>query len=1093
MKKYFYSKQIRLLLTFLWALAALLPVQAHAFDLTVRGKVSDEAGEALVGATVAVKGLPRGVTTDANGDFSLDVPDGNAILIISYTGYQTQEVPVAGQTTLTITLKAGNNAIDEVVVIGYGERSRKDVTGSVGSVGSKEIEKSIAAAPELALQGRLAGVLVSTPGGAPTSRPTVRIRGIGTFGYNEPLYVIDGLPITEGQSGNEGGRGGDLRGAVNLLTLINPNDIESISVLKDASAAAIYGVRAANGVILINTKRGRTGTPRIDLNASYGLQNVVNRYEMLNTSEYAAFIEEAYANNPGETFNPLMRTAIDALRNSPTYDWQDENLNKNAPTSDYSARIYGGSAATQYSVSGGYSYIESPLKGNNLRRYTMATNVSSKLSSWLEAGVNYRLGYVEALDETGSGGQGFDQRQTARVAPWQPIYDSNNPYGFAPTAEVTFKDNPGYDPSKASPGAPRDIDAVNLLWGPESSSNGFAFREGTDGGYKIFRNFGTAYLQIEPIPGLRFKGSLSADYSNSNPKELTYSWRNTYFSETPGNPFAVGNGQSLGTYSERSVNNFNLVKEFSVNYRRVLANHNFDVLLNAMDQRYSWYGTGASNEQNQALDQKFWGLSSIDNRYTSTGSFREDNALQGYMGRLSYNYAGKYYADVTVRRDGSSKFAPEYRFGVFPSFSLAWRLSGEKFMQDNRFINDLKLRGGWGQLGNQETRAYAFLSTVSNTPDYSFGSGNGNGIGTLTGGVNLPDFPTRDLTWEVSTTTNFGVDLLAANNRLSFTGEYYHRLTDGILQAASLPASVGNQNPPIINIASVRNKGLEFSAGWNDRLGDLGYSIGGNITTINNEVVSTYQDESLGGEGGRIEVGQSIGYLWGYKTDGIFASQAEYETWKATHDDKLINNGNAVGAGDIRFLDINGPGEESGTIINTPDGVIDQNDRVYLGKVIPGYYYGINLGTDYKGLDLSVFFQGVGDVQAYNYTRSGMESLLENGLNMSTTVKNRWTPQNTNTDIPRAVAKDPNNNLRFSDRFVEDAGFFRLKNVQLGYSLPRATLNRMKMQRLRVYVSGTNLLTATKWSGLDPEEVNSRDGSIIPPARAFLLGINVGF
>lgn len=1059
----------------------------------VSGKVTDASGEGLAGVTVSVKGSTRGTTTDATGAYSINVPDANAVLVFSYTGFESKEVLVGNQTQVNVLLGEGTNVLSEAVVIGYGERSRRDITGSVSSIGTKEIEKSTSQAPEMAMQGRIPGVLVSTPGGAPGTRPTVRIRGVSTLGNNEPLYVVDGIPITEWQNGNEGGREGDLRGGINILTLINPNDIESISVLKDASAAAIYGVRASNGVILINTKKGKAGAPKIDINSSFGVQNITQRYEMLTSSELVSFLEESYANNTGAVIKPELKAAMDKFRNASNYDWQEENIQKNAVNSDLSMRIYGGTNTTNYSLSGGYSFTESPLKGANLERYTMSAVLNSKLNSWLETGVNFRLGYVQARDETNLGGGNFDMRQTASVSPWQPIYDPANPYGFAPTADVTFKANANYDPSKADPGAPQEIDKVNLLWGPESSTNGFAFRSATDDQYRILRNMGTAFLQIQPLKGLKFKGTLSADYSNSLRYGHTFAWGNTYYSETPGNPFALGDGTSKGSYGERNVNNFNLVKEFSISYDRSFGSHHLGLLTNAMDQRYSGYGSLGGNNQNPAANPIYWGLSGVD-RFNSSGSFREDNALQGYMGRMSYNYAGRYYLDATLRRDGSSRFAPEYRWGTFPSVAAAWRISSERFMEKIGAINDLKLRAGWGKLGNQETRSYAFLSRSSNTPDYSFGSGAGNGFGVLVGGLNFPDFATRDLTWEVSTTSNLGLDFLALNQRLSGTIEYYNRLTTGILQVAAFPASVGNQNDPVINIASVRNSGMEFTLGWNNRVGNLTYGVSGNLTTVKNVVEKTFRDQPSGGEGGRIEVGQSINYLWGYQTNGIFASKAELDTWKAQNDDKLVNNANGVSAGDIRFVDVNSPGAEAGDpVITAPDGKIDPNDRTYLGKTVPGYFYGFNFDFGYKGIDLSVFFQGVGDVQAVNTARYGFESMAATGLNMSSTIKDRWTAQNTGATIPRAVADDPNNSLRFSDRFIEDAGFLRLKNIQLGYSLPKAMLNRMKMQKLRLYVSSTNTLLFTKWTGLDPEERSSRDSSFIPPARQFAIGINAGF
>ncbi len=1081
-------------------LCLLWPGLLLAQDRVLSGRVtSGEDSAPVPAASVQVKGTNVGTVTDASGNYRLSLPARAVTVVVSSVGYETREITIGSATTLNVTLTPTASNLSEVVVIGYGQREKRDLTGAVSSIGSKDISKSISQAPELAMQGRMAGVFVSTPGGAPNARPQVRIRGIGTFGNAEPLYVVDGVPLTEYGSGSDGAQASvvsDIRGSVNVLSMINPNDIESISVLKDASAAAIYGVRAANGVVLITTKKGQRGAPRVEVSASAGVSNVIKKYDMLNTPDFVALYREAYANNPNEAKNlPTVFDPANAayLGNSPTYDWQTPQLQKNAKQQDYGVRISGGNESTTYYVSGGYSYNESTLRNNNQKRYSLATNLDSKVSKYLRVGATYRLTYTDVVDNSQA-----DLRYAAETSPWQPIYDPNGYLGFAPSGSFVFQPNPAlidpYNPGRRPQWLPMEppqvIKSSTLLWGPETNANIFARQRTNDTRFNLLRNLGTAYVEVTPLTGLRIRGTLSLDYTYNRRNQWS-DFNDYLFSQTPGNPYTLGDGTSKGSYGERHARNFNMVKEFTVNYGRSFGQHNVDVLLNAMDQRYTFEFLQSSSSQILFADPAFRNINNVPPS-SNGGSFREINTLQGYLARLSYNYDNRYYLDATVRRDGASRFAPGYKWGTFPAVSAAWRISKEPFMQGLTFISDLKLRGGWGQAGNQETRSFAFLSLISITPDYAVGSGNGNAIGTVRNGVSLPDFPVTDLTWETVTTTNVGFDGQFLGNRLSATVEFYQRDTKGLLQGANLAASVGNQNQPVLNIASVRNSGIELQLGWQDKIGDFGYSVSGNLTTVKNRVTKLYKDTPFGGEGGRIEVGKPLFYLWGYKVGGIFQNQAEIDAYKAVTRD--INNNGNFAPGDMYFQDVNTSPSEAGAF-PTPgaDGRVNSDDRTFLGSTIPGFFYGINLGANYKNFDLSVFFQGVGDVYRYNGQRANGENMGSTGSNQWTTVKNRWTTSNPSTTMPRAVRSDPAQNNRFSDRFVESAAFMRLKNVQLGYNLPRTlAANLGFLQGLRVYVAGTNLLTFTKWTGLDPEDAN-RDGGIVPPGRTYTLGINATF
>lgn len=1069
---------------------------ASAQQRSITGKVTDASdGSALPGVSVLIKGTTVGTATDADGSFTLSA--GNAdILSFSFIGFESQEVPVGSQTAIDIQMAPSAQTLTEVVVIGYGEREKKDVTGAISNINSDEISKSTAMTPELAMQGRMAGVLVSTPSGDPFERPTVQIRGVATFGFADPLYVIDGIPIIEGGASSPFPGDQDIRSPINIMSTINPNDIESISVLKDASSAAIYGVRASNGVILITTKKGKSGRPKVEFSAQRGVQNVIKKFDMLNTADYTRLYQESYENNPSETGNlPVEFIATDPayLGNSPTYNWQDRLVNKNASIEDYSIRVGGGSDATTYYVSGGYGRTEGSLIQSNLERYSLATNVTSKISKFMEAGINLKLSHNNALDNSVD-----DMAYVATAPPWQPIDDPNHPTGYAPSTIVNYEPdpNPGFDPTSINSGPLYNLagDPV-YLYGEATRGNIFAIQKLNNRSFAIFRTLGNAYLQVEPIKGLKLKGSVSGDYYFNLRKEWT-NYDSYVFFQTPSNRYSGHDGTGKGNYGERQTRNFNLIKEFSVNYNHSFGDHNVDILLNAMDQRQTWSYTDASTGQVNSLDPA---LRSVSNRppYINTFTGQRTQVLQGYLARVSYKFKDKYYLDGTVRRDASSVFAAGNRVGIFPSVSAAWRISSESFFQslNASFIDDLKFRGGWGELGNKETtQGFAYLSNISSTPDYSYGSGLGDPFGSQLNGAVLSNFPNSELSWERVRTSNVGFDAILFKSHVSFTAEYYNRFTKGIIQQVELPPNAGIRDAADLNIGNVRNSGIELQLGYNNTVGDLSFNVSANLTTVKNRVVKLYQGTPFGVEAveidedtpGRIQEGFPIGYLWGYKTGGIFQSDQEIENWKDVYADNIGTDEQEPG--DLWFQDINSD-PAPGQITNPgPDSVINNSDRTYLGKTIPGFYYGFNLGIAYKGIDVSLFFQGVGDVQKYNRARAQGEDMGSNGANQWTTASNRWTVENPSATMPRAVRSDPNSNNRASDRFVEDAGFLRLKNVQVGYTFPATLLPKSgSIERVRIYVSTTNLFTITDWKGIDPEN------DFNPPTRQVLFGLNAAF
>lgn len=1076
-----------------------LSFSAVAQSKQITGRVVDSANnQGIPRVSITVQGKGTGAVTDENGNFRIQASSRD-VLVFSMLGFRTQQTRVGELNSINITLSSVVSQLTDVVVIGYGSRQRKDVTGAVSQITAKEIEKSTALSPELALQGRTAGVFVNSGGGDPQARPTVRIRGVNTFGYAEPLYVIDGIPIYEGGSGTTSGATGDIRSPINIFTQINPQDIESISVLKDASSAAIYGVRASNGVILITTKKGKTGRPRVEVSSSYGIQNVQKTYSVLNTQQYFALVKEAYAANPNAntSFEQLNGPLYDASNplyagNGPTYDWQKELLNKNASLQEHNVRISGGSEATTYYVSAGFARQESPLKSNNLQRYNIATNIEARVSKYVSAGLTLRLVQENALVNTGT-----TLTTMASTIPFQPIYNTADPTGLQPTSTGSFVPNPNYDASKIDAGplfnfAPGD---PKLLWGTQSRENTYAFQLLNKTSYEILKAMGNAFVQVEPITGLKIKGSLGGDwYTNLRSTWTNFdTWR---FSQTPGNPYANQNGQAVGSLGERRGTNYNLFKELTVNFNRTFfGEHNIDVILSASDQFARWSWSDLSGRVNN-IDPQYRGISNQPPFTQGSSSILQEDALIGYMGRLSYKYSDKYYIDATLRYDGSSRLAPGYKWDYFPAFAAAWRISSEKFFPTIKILNDLKLRGGWGKLGNYQSAGYyKYLSGVNGSPDYPLGSGNGNGNGTQTQGVRLPDFANISLAWEKLKTTNIGFDALLFDNRISLTGEYYNKTTYDIIQGVSLPPNTGIQNTADLNVAQVRNSGIEIQLGYNYKIGPVNFNVSGNLTTVKNRVIRLNGGTPLGSETGRIEEGYSMNYLWMYKVGGIFQTQAEIDAWRKNYADVSIGQsktsataGYQYKPGDMYFLDVYGnPRTTKERYSPLADSLINANDRTYVGKTIPGYYYGLNLGANYQGIDISIFFQGVGDVQKYNATRNGLEGM--SGLaNQLTTVLDRWTPTNPSTTMPRAVYNNASSPSRISDRYVENAGYLRLKNLQIGYTFPKTLLTKAGfIQNFRIYASSVNLFTITPWTGLDPEN----DG--VPITRQFLFGLNATF
>ena len=1032
---------------------------------TIAGTITDADNLTLPGVNVLLIGTSDGTITDLDGNYSIDANVGD-VLQFSFIGMQTQRLTVGSSLVMDVVMASGANALDEIVVVGYGTKKRRDVTSSVSQISSKELTANVQTSAEFALQGTTPGILVQSASGDPNARPNIRIRGVGTLGFNDPLYVIDGVPVSEFGAGVTAfaspGAANDIRGSQNILNLINPSDIASISVLKDAAATAVYGMRASNGVILIETKRGQGKELSFSFSARRGVRNIREKFSTLNTAEYTSYLTESY-NNAGVDLPPFLDPSASEYlgRGGETYDWQSAVENSNALTEDYSISAQSGSERANFFFSGAISNQESTLKYNKLKRYSGTLTSDFKVSDWLKVGESLRLTYSENDDSKNVGG--FNLISEALKPAWQPIFDSSDPTGFAKVRD----------------------EAGNLLWGQPANGgtgvNGLAVGQLGSDHYNILRNLGSVYAEISPIEGLRVRGTLGLDWNNIN-RQRVRSKRYV--------PYHV-NSPNQTDFLVRDLNNWSVLTELLASYTKKVDQHSLEFLVNISKQNIGTDWTQVTAVNPIFDDPERVALSPSDSQ--NGQSFKDRKKLSGSLFKFSYNYASKYYLDASYRRDGSSVFAPGNRFGNFYGLSAAWRLSDEAFIKDATWIDDLKVRGSWGQTGNQETLAFSYLATISLNPRLSTSNN------SFLTGIFQRNIPNTELSWETSTTTNFGIDLSALDYKLNLSLEYYSRLTADILQPFPLPITIGFRESPVVNLAEVSNKGIELALNWTDQIGsDIEYNVGFNLTTVKNEVIKLTEEAA----DGRIlqsgfygtQVGRSIGFIYGYQMDGIFQNQAEVDAWKAQFTDEAGSQAD-ISPGDVRFADLFGNPGSGEFRSDTPDGVINANDRTELGKTIPGYYYGINLGAKYKNFDLSMQWQGVGDVQKVNRVRISGESLNANGSdsNQFASVSDRWTSSNPSTTLPRALYNDPVRNTRFSSRFVEDASYLRLQNLQIGYSLNEGALEKIGIQNLRLYISGNNPMLITGYSGLDPEVNIFSDTDFNPPPTVWLFGVDLTF
>ncbi|WP_373515218.1 SusC/RagA family TonB-linked outer membrane protein [Persicitalea sp.] len=1059
---------IRLTPLLLLLLGASWAETALAQSRSVSGKITDTAsGQGIPGVNILQKGTTIGTSTNADGEFQLSVSPNATTLVVSSVGYQAREVPLTSSNIVNVALETDTRSLNEVVVVGYGQKTTRKLTESIGTVQAKDITKLPVASPEAAIQGRLSGVQITNVDGTPGSPVSIRIRGVSTVGNNQPLFVVDGVPIGDG-TGNQ----------------INPADIESISVLKDASSASIYGLRAANGVVLITTKRGKQGKPRVNFDVYSGVQNFPKFYDMLSTRDYIALANEATANantqaglKPGDkdylVLHPDLLPSSKYVGVDNREIWRDAAVNKNAPIRNYNLSVSGGNENSNYFLSAGYFQQESMVKKWDLDRYSFRINSDHRIGKRLKIGQAMTLSYKETNRGSNAGGDGFIYASSANMPPFFEYRDVNN---SVPNNRYGYTGNAG----KAG---------LIILNTP-------AINQVVNTTDRSVRMLGNLYAELEILSGLRFRSVAAMDYNTSR----NDSWRPGYTAAE------LGQERNTNEYGESRGEGIQQVFTNTLTYDKVIANHTINVIGGMEYQQIRGNNLGYTGTNFSSTDPNFY--RSIQNQqgnsdgkggfvFPNASSSLSQQAYFAYFGRASYDFKDKYLVTFTARYDMSSNFAPENRAKLFPSVSAAWRISNEDFFKGRLpFITDLKLRGSWGQLGNDKVSlSFPYVARVVQGPLYTIGRGQ-----STLAGSGIPALINRSLQWETNESTDVGFDLTLFG-KLNLLATYYNRNTKDFLYGLPVNLSSGFNNIPV-NLGLVNNRGIEVETSYRTRLGKKGnIDFFGNITTIRNRLVSLAPGVQEFASGDyRTAVGYPIGYFYGYQATGIYQNTSAAD---AALPDITVNSRKPV-PGDIIFADNNGPGTDGEQFSGEPDGKITVEDRTYLGKTIPDFFYGFGANATYGGFDFNILFQGVAGNSLYNPFRRGAEGLTGGGRNALASVANRWTGEGTSNDMPRTTARDLNSNNRFSSRWIESGSFLRFKNVQVGYTLPQPLIDKIKLvYSARFYVAATNLFRITQYSGLDPEVASygsassqlssGTDPSNIPQPVTIQLGANLTF
>jgi TonB-dependent starch-binding outer membrane protein SusC len=1036
-------------------------------QVKVTGLVTDETtGDPLPGVYVMIDGTNSGALTDAEGKYSLNVPSANVSLKFSYIGYESVTIALNGSSVMDLVMKQSLQALDEVVVIGYGVQKKSVVTAAISRVGAEEIAASAPTRVENALKGKVSGVQITQSSGQPGSDSKVRIRGIGTVNNSEPLYIVDGMAVDGG------------------IDYLNPVDIKSIEVLKDAASGAIYGARAANGVILVTTKSGIQGKATINYDFQRGWQNPWKKKSVLDATEYMTIMNESAINDG----------------NAPTYsdaqisgagkgtDWQDETFNYNAPVQSHQLSLSGGTDKIVYFLSLGYFDQEGIVGGDynksNYNRWSIRSNntynvyQTSDRSFLNKARIGMNLGYsrikssgIETNSEYGS-----ILGSAIAFAPTVPVY-AEDPEAVLAAHPNAVKDADGRVFSIPPAGFQEIANPVAMLnaptWG-QGNSDKFV---------------STFWGEMNILNDLVFKSTYGVDLAFWGNDGYTF----PYFLATQGKDITQSS-----VYSNMH-RGFTWQFENTLTYNKTIADkHNFTLLVGQSAKEYQvreLYGDDydlLETDPNKAnID---YAIADRDDERVAggTGGF-SSQTLASYFGRFDYNYNEKYIFQATIRQDGSSNFGPSHKWGLFPSFSLGWNVTNESFMVNRPgWMNSLKLRGSWGKNGNERIGQFRYTSLMTGVQNYYFGSGD---YSLMQYGSSPSSIANPDVKWEESAQTDFGFDTRLFKDAFTFSFDYFKKTTNGMLMDQPIPDYVG-KGAPIANAGDMENWGLEFEAGFKRKIGGVNFNVNANASYLQNKLIklgnasgeAIYENAGASGLGSYVKGmnGEVFPYFYGFKTGGILQNQAEADTYNQTY-------GQQAQPGDVIFLDIAGAEDANGNSI--PDGKITDDDKTKIGKGMPDWTLGLNITADWHGFDLGMFFQGTLGNDIYDYSQRGDI----NAMNRPSWILDRWIGEGTSNSIPRMTAINANRNWRSSDLYIKDGSFIRLKTMQLGYTLPMTLTRKISVERFRIFVSGENLLTFTSYDGFDPEIASGGyttigiDRGIYPQARTISIGANITF
>ncbi len=1023
---------------------------------SVKGKITDVAGIPLPGVTIVIKGTTQGTITDSDGNYSLDNIPADAVLSVSFVGMLTQEVPVSGKGVIDVSLEEETIGLEEVVAIGYGTVKKSDLTGAVSSVRSEDLEKATPVNVQSALQGRAAGIMVSSNSGAPGTEASIRIRGMGTVNNNNPIYVVDGMIVDN--SDNNGEDGDNLAKNLNFL---NPSDIESVEVLKDASAQAIYGSRGANGVILITTRKGKEGAPKVTFSSSIGITSVSSLGKLLGAKDYLDYLLTAYYNGyvrsgGDESIDPVninsttqkAKALYDKGYNT---DWMDEILS-NAVSQNYNIAIRGGSQKARYSVSAGYLNEEGIIKKSGYERYSFRLNTDYNLGKFIKIGEN--LGITSSQTKQIAEDLGGAISNAMVVDPLTPVINED-----ADESDVNYKYN--------------KYSVAQIVSGSENPAS-ILSRTNTNGeGLSIV---GNVFAEITILKDLKFRSSWGFNKSYNDISDFD-----------PAYYLSAKFSRALSKVSLNSYRSDEWVLENTLSYNKTFNDHTLSAVVGYTREHSHYTFTNAAKEGTASNARELWTFSAATDNPSVTGSY-SNLAMMSYLGRINYSYKDKYIATASFRRDGSSKFGDGHKWGSFPSFSLGWRLISEPFFQNfaGNIFSNFKIRSGWGQIGNSSLPVYnAYVSQVGTASGYRYLYNN-----TQSPGYYLTTIGTPDISWETTKQLNLGVDMGFLKNALTVSADYYTKNTEDMLLQISYPYYAGYPSTasPYSNAGSVKNKGFEIVIDYQGKAGKLGYGISANGGIFDNEVTDLGSGQNpIIGDYQRTELHNSIGRFYGYVTDGIFQTEEEVQQYVSANGTVLQPDAHA---GDFRFKNLNG------------DDDINANDKTFIGNPLPEFTYGLTLNLSWKAFDFTAFFQGSYGNDIYNATLERLGTSAGEYNILQSVYDNAWRGEGTSNSQPIMSTVNENDNYRISDYFIEDGSYLRLKNVQLGYNLPKSVCSKFKISDARIFIGGTDLLTFTDYSGNDPEvgqNGTATDGLGVdafapyPKTRKITFGFNVSF